>query len=274
MNKYNLIKAAKYVFIFLMVCIALFPFVLVFFTSFKTHVDAIAMPPKWLFSPTLKNYIVQFTNREVLKATKNSVIIGVSATIISTCLGVCTGYIISRFKNRWLKVLSQSTLWLRIVPPISLVIPYFIIWYKLDKLDTYLSLIVMYVVVALPLITWMMISFFQDVPVSVEESAQLDGCTRLQILRYVVIPMVLPGIFAASSLAFIGLWNEFLFAVFITGEKIRTLPIELYNSLGVFELDWGRLSSIAVFSIIPPIVFIAFTQKYLVRGLTMGAIKE
>jgi len=272
-KKNKILKAIKYIFLLLVVSVGLFPFVLVFLTSIKTRVDAIAMPPKWIFVPTLENYIAQFTNIGVINATKNSLIIAGSATLIAIFLGIFTGYILARFKFKGSGLLSQLTLWLRMVPPITLVIPYFVIWHIVDLMDSYFALIIMYVVLVLPLMVWMMISFFMEIPIEVEEAALVDGCNRWQVLRYIVIPMVVPGIFAASSLSFISLWNEFLFAAFISGENTRTLPVELYNSLGIFELDWGRLSTIAVFAIIPAIIFISLTQKYIVRGLTMGAVK-
>ena len=120
----------------------------------------------------------------------------------------------------------------------------------------------------------MMYSFFQEIPIEIEEAALVDGCNRWQTLRHVLIPAVLPGIFTASSLSFILVWNEFLFALFITGKATRTLPVEIYNKIGYYRLDWAKLSTTGVAAIIPAILFISLTQKYIVRGLTMGAVKE
>lgn len=139
--------------------------------------------------------------------------------------------------------------------------------------DTYLSMVLMYIALALPLMVWMIRSFFLDFAVEIEEAALVDGCSRWQMLRLVATPAILPGILASSTLAFISLWNEFMFALFNTGRVTRTLPIEIYNSIGYYQLDWARLSSTAIIAIIPAIIFIALTQKYLVRGLTMGAVK-
>jgi multiple sugar transport system permease protein len=275
MKKKKILKVIKYVFLALAVSIGLIPVVLVFLTSLKTPVDARAMPPKWFFVPTLQNYVEQlFKNKEFINTAKNSLIIAGSATLISIFIGVFTGYVLVRFKFIGSRLLSQATLWLRIVPPITLVIPYVVMWSKLNLTDTYFAIIVMYITVVIPLIIWMMHSFFQEIPIEVEEAALIDGCDRLKALRYVVIPMVLPGIFAASSLSFIILWNDFLFALYITGQNTRTLPIELYNSLGLFWLEWEKLSTIAIAAVIPAIIFVTLTQKYIVRGLTMGAIKE
>ena len=271
--KKKILKFIKYAFLALAASIGIFPFLLIFSTSIKTRVDAIAMPPKWFFIPTLENYIELLSNMDFINSAKNSLIIAGSATLIATFLGIFAGYTLARFKFIGSRLLSQSTLWLRMVPPITLVIPYFIIWSRLKLADTYLAIIIMYITIALPIITWMMYSFFQEIPIEVEEAALVDGCKRWQVLRYITIPMVLPGIFAASSLSFILLWNEFLFALFTTGKNTRTLPVEIYTSIGYYELDWAKLSTIAVFAIIPAIIFISLTQKYIVRGLTMGAVK-
>lgn len=271
--KKKILKFIKCVFLALAASIGIFPFLLIFLTSIKTRVDAIAMPPKWFFIPTLENYIELLSNMDFINSAKNSLIIAGSATLIATFLGIFTGYTLARFKFIGSRLLSQSTLWLRMVPPITLVIPYFIIWSRLKLADTYLAIIIMYITIALPIVTWMMYSFFQEIPIEVEEAALVDGCKRWQVLRYIIIPMVLPGIFAASSLSFILLWNEFLFALFTTGKNTRTLPVEIYTSIGYYELDWAKLSTIAVFAIIPAIIFISLTQKYIVRGLTMGAVK-
>jgi len=271
--KKKILKFIKCAFLALATSMGIFPFLLIFLTSIKTRVDAIAMPPKWFFIPTLENYIELLSNMDFINSAKNSLIIAGSATLIATFLGIFTGYTLTRFKFIGSRLLSQSTLWLRMVPPITLVIPYFIIWSRLKLADTYLAMIIMYITIALPIVTWMMYSFFQEIPIEVEEAALVDGCKRWQVLRYIIIPMVLPGIFAASSLSFILLWNEFLFALFTTGKNTRTLPVEIYTSIGYYELDWAKLSTIAVFAIIPAIVFISLTQKYIVRGLTMGAVK-
>jgi multiple sugar transport system permease protein len=270
----KVLKIVKYLFLALAAFIGIVPFVLVFLTSIKTRVDAIAMPPKWIFTPTFANYIEELFNTDFINTAKNSLIIAGSATIISTFFGIFAGYILVRFKFKGRRLLSQSILWLRMVPPITFVIPYFIIWSNLKLSDTYFAIIAMYITIALPLISWMMYSFFQEIPVEIEEAAMVDGCNRWQTLRYVLIPTVFPGIFAASSLSFIYLWNEFLFALFITGKNTRTLPVEIYSSIGYYEMNWAKLSTIAVVAIIPAIIFISLTQKYIVRGLTMGAVKE
>ncbi|QPM67483.1 carbohydrate ABC transporter permease [Atribacter laminatus] len=269
----SLRRFLKYLFLAVVAFIGLIPFILIVLTSIKTTVDALAMPPKWFFTPTLQNYQKLITSIDFLKSIKNSLIIGVGATIAATGLGITTSYTLTRFHFKGDKAFSYFILALRIVPPITFVIPYFLIWRSLKLADTYFSMITMYVTLVLPLLIWMIRSFFAEIPYEIEEAAMVDGCTRWQTLRYVLIPTVIPGIMASATLSFIFVWNEFMFALLNTGRNTRTLPIEIYNSLGYYQLDWAKLSSSAVIAIIPVIIIIALTQKYIIRGLTMGAVK-
>ena len=269
----ELLNVAKHAFLVLVALVSLAPFLLVVTTSLKTKVDAIALPPKFIFVPTLANYVEQLGNEAFFNAVKNSLLIAFSATAIATVIGVLAGYALSRFRFRFSGAFGNSFLLLRAVPPIALVIPYYLIWGNLHLTNTYVSIIVMYLAIALPLLVWMMRSFFVEVPIEIEEAALVDGCTRFQALRLVLIPLVVPGIVAAAGLAFIIIWNEFMFALFNTGVDTRTLPVEIYNSLGYYETNWAKLSSAAVVAVIPAIIFVALTQRYIVRGLSMGAVK-
>lgn len=253
--------------------LSLIPFILVVLTSIKERNIAIAMPPQWLFMPTFENYKKLLTDAYFLRTILNSFIIAFGATFIALMVGVLAGYGFSRFKFKGSGIFSYMILTLRTVPPIVFVIPYFLIWRNLRLNDTHLSMILMYITLCLPLIILMMRSFFIDVPIEIEEAAMVDGCSRWKTLTLIVVPAVAPGIMAAATLAFITLWNDFIFAMFNTGRHTRTLPVEIYSSLGYYQMDWAKLSTSAVIAIIPAVLFIAFTQKYIVRGLTMGAVK-
>ena len=269
----SLRRFLKYLFLAVVAFIGLIPFILIVLTSIKTTVDALAMPPKWFFIPTLQNYQKLIASIDFLKSIKNSLIIGIGATLVATALGITTSYTLNRFRFQGDRAFSYCILSLRIVSPITFVIPYFLIWRTLNLADTYFSMIIMYVTLILPLLIWMIRSFFAEIPYEIEEAAMVDGCTRWQTLRYILIPTVIPGIMASATLSFIFVWNEFMFALINTGRNTRTLPIEIYNSLGYYQLDWAKLSCSAVIAIIPVIIIIALTQKYIIRGLTMGAVK-
>jgi multiple sugar transport system permease protein len=249
------------------------PFILIFFTSIKERVIALSMPPVWFFVPTLKNYRELLTDAVFLRAILNSLVIAAGSTFIATVVGVLAGYGFSRFRFRGSGFFTYIILSLRMVPPIVFVIPYFLLWRFVRLNDTHISIILMYLTLCLPLMILMMRSFFVDVPVEFEEAAMVDGCSRWQTLWLILVPALRPGILAASTLAFIALWNDFILAMFNTGRNTRTLPIEIYTSLSYYQLDWNKLSTSAVIAVIPAIVFISLTQKYIVRGLTMGAVK-
>jgi len=267
--------AAKYFTVGMVALFGLLPFILMVSTSIKSERDAFAMPPKWIFfTPTFKNYLKLLEEVAFVRAIFNSTVIAAGATIVATVIAILAGYALTRFRFRGKGALSNLILSLRAVPPIAFVIPYFVIWRSLHLADTYFAMIIMYVALCLPLLTLMIRSFFIDIPIEIEEAAMVDGCTRWQALRLVLIPAIIPGITASGIMAFILLWNEFLFALFTTGRITKTLPVQIYASLGLYYLDWGRLSSAAVIAVIPAIIFIAFTQKYIVRGLTMGAVKK
>jgi multiple sugar transport system permease protein len=269
----QVMRAAKIVTLLVITFVTLVPFLLVLMTSLKSKVDSVALPPKWFFVPTFENYVEQLANEDFFNAAVNSLIIASVTTVIATLIAVFAGYALARYRFRGQGLFAYSFLLIRAVPPIAFVIPYFMIWRDLDLRDTYQSMVVMYLTLALPLMVWMMRSFFVEIPAEIEEAAQVDGCTRLQAMRHVLIPNVMPGIVAAAGLSFILVWNEFMYALFNTGTATQTLPVEIYKSLGYFETNWGKLSSAAVVAVIPAVIFVGLTQRFIVRGLSMGAVK-
>jgi multiple sugar transport system permease protein len=266
-------RIAKITTLLVVVLVTLLPFLLVLMTSLKTKVDSVALPPKWIFTPTLENYLEQLGNEEFFHAALNSLVIASLTTVLATLIAVFSGYALARFRFRGQGAFAYSFLLIRAVPPIAFVIPYFMIWRDLGWRDTYQAMIVMYLTLALPLMVWMLRSFFVELPIEIEEAAMVDGCTRLGAMRHVLIPNVMPGIVAAAGLSFILVWNEFMYALFNTGTQTRTLPVEIYQSLGYFETNWAKLSSAAVVAVIPAAILVGLTQRFIVRGLSMGAVK-
>ena len=269
----KLATLAKHVLLALYLFLSLAPFILLVLTSIKNGNDAMAMPPAWLFMPTFANYASLLSDREFIGAVINSVIVAFGATAISTAAGTLTGYAFARFRFAGRSALSFLILVMRMIPPIALVVPYYLLWQWLGLRDTHIALIAMYVALSLPIVVWMMYSFFLDFPTEIEEAAIVDGASRWKTFRLIVVPAMYPSILASATLAFLLVWNEFIFAQFNTGRVTRTLPVEIYSKLGVFGFDWGILSASAVIAVVPAVVFFALTQKHLVRGLTMGAVK-
>ena len=252
----------------------LFPIFWITTASFKTELSLYARPPQWfLFSPILDNYRRVLTNIPFFQYLTNSLVIAIGTTVGSLVLGVLAGYGFARFRFRGSDAVRFLVLVTRMAPRIVLVVPYYLMMQKLGLLDTYTGLLIAYVSFALPFTIWLLIGFFMDVPLEIEEAAMIDGCNRLAVLLRVVIPIVAPGIVVAAIFAFLVSWNEFLFALILSGVNAKTLPVVIAGfSTDVGPL-YGEMSAAAVMVMLPNIVMTVALQRFLVRGLTLGAVK-
>jgi multiple sugar transport system permease protein len=239
-------------------------------SSFKTQVDIIAWPPKLIFSPTLHNYQKVFGEQDFLKYFKNSTIIGVLSVGFSLVLGLPAAYSISRFAQQKLAVFILLA---RLMPGISFLMPWYIVFSRLGLMDSYVALVLSHMLIALPIVVWIMTSYFNTIPRELEESAMVDGATRQYAFWTVVLPLSGPGIITATTLSFIFSWNNFMFSQVLSMEKTKTLPIAVYNFVSYAEVDWGGVMAAAVAIMAPAIVLTMIFQKYVVKGLTMGAVK-
>ncbi len=248
----------------------LFPFVWMLASSFKTQVDIISWPPKFIFSPTVRNYVKVFAEQNFFRFFVNSTIIGVSAVAISLLLGLPAAYSIARFNQ---KKTSVFILVARLMPGISFLMPWYIIFSRLGLMDSYAALILSHMLIALPIVVWIMSSYFESIPTELEESAMVDGATRQRAFIAVILPVSGPGIVTATTLSFIFSWNNFMFSQVLSMEKTKTLPIAVYNFVSYAEVDWGAVMAAAVAIMTPAIILTMIFQKYVVKGLTMGAVK-
>lgn len=255
------------IFISLMV---LFPFLWMLSSSFKTQTDIIAWPPKLIFTPTLQNYEKVFGEQDFLKYFVNSTVVGGLAVGLSLVLGLPAAYSISRFTQ---KKLALFILLARLMPGISFLMPWYIIFSRLNLMDTYVALVLSHMLIALPIVVWIMSSYFDSIPVELEESAMVDGATRQYAFWAIILPMSGPGIITSVTLSFIFSWNNFMFSQVLSMEKTKTLPIAVYNFVSYAEVDWGGVMAAAVAIMAPAIVLTMIFQKFVVKGLTMGAVK-
>jgi len=239
-------------------------------SSLKTQVDIVAWPPKLIFSPTLQNYERVFREQNFLKYFINSSIIGISAVAFSLLMGLPAAYSIARFKQ---KRLSMFILIARLMPGISFLMPWYIIFSRLKLMDSYVALILSHMLITLPIIVWIMSSYFESIPIEMEESAMVDGATRQHAFLTVVLPVAGPGIVTSITLSFIFSWNNFMFSQVLSMERTKTLPIAIYNFVSYAEVDWGAVMAAAVAIMAPAIILTMIFQKYVVKGLTMGAVK-
>ena len=248
----------------------LFPLAWMLLSSLKTQVENTAYPPVWVFTPTLGNYREVFQKNPFFTFTVNSLVVAVGSTGLALLLGLPGAYAIARFKRTGI---ALAILTARIAPGIGYLIPWFILFTKAKMIDTYAALILTHLIVALPLVLWVMIGFFEDVPGDLIESARIDGCTHFAAFLRIALPLAKPGIVATGILAFIFSWNNFLFSLIIAGFKTRTLPIAVYSFLSYEEINWGGLTAAATVITLPVLLLALLVQKHIVRGLTLGALK-
>jgi multiple sugar transport system permease protein len=252
--------------------IFLFPIYWLFMISFKTPAEIFAYPPVWWPEALqLANYAVLFKDGDVIVIWNSLVIAGLS-TLISMLLGTLAAYSLVRFgtggENLAVWIISQ-----RMVPPIAIVFPIFLIYVWFGLVDTYGGLVLLYTAFNLPYVIWMMRGYIAEVPLELEESARVDGCTRWQVLLQVVFPMVRTGLFATAVFTFVFAWNEFLFALILTRTEVVTFPVQVTHYFGGQSNFWAKIAALSVLGTLPIFLAVASMQRFLVRGISMGAVK-
>jgi multiple sugar transport system permease protein len=253
--------------------VILFPPVVLFLTSIKTELDALSFPPKWIFKPTLENYTEIFEFSPFTGYLLNSLIVASFNTGVVLVLGSLAAYSLARFRFKGADSIAFWILSIRMMPPVAAIIPLYIVMKNLRLLDTPWSLVIIYLTFNLPFAVWMMKSFFQEIPREIEENALVDGCSVFGAFRTIALPLAAPGLAATGILTFIFSWNEFLFALILTGSKAVTLPVGITGYIKETGINWGYMTAGGALALIPVIVFTILVQKHLVKGLTMGALK-
>lgn len=258
--------------IFLIVIILL-PLYWMVSTSLKTANDTFAVPPVFVFKPTFDHYQVLFDEGRVPSSLLNSLIVAVFASLLALVLGTPAAYALARFDFR-----GKSHLWFwiisnRFISPIVVAVPFFLLARDLSLLNTRLALILVYLTFNLPLVIWLCIDQFRAVPREVEQAAFVDGAGAFRVFTTIALPLAVPGIAVAGILCFVFSWNEFLFSLVLTREEARTAPVEAANFMTGFGVRWGEMMATGTLIVLPVVIFAAFASRYLVRGLTMGAVK-
>ena len=238
--------------------------------SFKTIVDIMNPKKMFVFTPTIKNYIEVFTKYSFLKPIINSLIVSTGATVLACLFGLPAAYAIARYKQNKLSLIILAV---RIIPAITFLVPWYIIFSKLKMTGTYTSLIMANLLVSLPLIVWIVTPYFGSIPKELEEAAFIDGSSVFNSFIRIMIPLSAPGIFTAAILSFIYAWNNFLFALILSSSSTKTLPMAVFNFISYTSVNWGGLMAAAVVITGPVIIVSIALQKYVVSGLTAGAVK-
>ena len=262
-----------------------FPVLWIILTAFKTHNDALAVPPKWLFTPTLENFIGVFS-RTYIKGQEavdtgfdlfffNSIFIAGVSVLLAIILGTLAAYAFSRYPLRGNDTYLFVILTTRMLPPIVVIIPIFLMFRIAGLSGTYLGIILLYTAFNLPFTVWMMKSFFDELSRDVEDAARMDGSSDRKVFFSICLPQVKAGIAATAVFGLILTWNEFLFALLLTGVETRTVPVAMAQTIGGdIGVRWGLLAAIETLFLIPVFVVTFVLQQHLLRGVTFGTIKR
>ncbi|HEX7004876.1 MAG TPA: carbohydrate ABC transporter permease [Trueperaceae bacterium] len=254
---------------------SLVPIVWLILNSFKSRLDIFAFPPKLFFSPNLDSYrhFLSLGEGTILPNLWNSVVIASLSTVLTIVAGCLAAYAFSRLTFNGRLPLLMSVLATRLLPPITAVIPLFLLMRDLRLLDTHLGLVIVYAAINVPFAIWILKSFFDTIPRELEESARVDGCTTLRALRHITLPLALPGVAATATFIFVLAWNEFTFAFIFTSINAKTMPVVIAETLGELQIYWQDMSALATLIALPGLLFAGFMQRFLVTGLTAGSVK-
>lgn len=254
---------------------AIFPIYWTITTGLKTQRATFEQPPQLVpREPTLDHYLDVLGRPEFLSALTTSIVLTVTSTALCIVIGGLAAYALTRFRFPTARLLESAILVLRILPAIALVVPLYKIFATLSILDSLPALIFVYMAINLPFAVWLLASFLSQVPVDLEDAAQVDGASRLQVLLLVVLPLAAPGIIATSLFVAILAWNEYLVPVILGTTRVKPLSVFIAGFVGSRTVEWGQLSAAASLAILPIIVFSVIVQRYLVSGLSLGALKE
>ncbi|MDI9505880.1 MAG: carbohydrate ABC transporter permease [Clostridiales bacterium] len=259
-----------YLFLAVVLLLVLFPLIWMLLASFKTNAEILNVKRMFRFTPTLKNYFSVFVKYNFKRPLVNSFIISFVSTIIALIMGLPASYSIARER---MHIFSGIILMIRIVPAISFLVPWYTLFSKLNLAGTFTSLILCHLIVSLPLIIWIMIPYFETLPLELEHSAWIDGCSKAGSFLRIMLPLSSPGILTCGILAFIFSWNNFMFALVLSSSRTLTLPLAIYQFISYSNVDWGGIMAASVVITMPIIIISFFLQRYIIAGLTAGAVK-
>lgn len=263
--------------LFILLCgftvINLTPVIWAFMTSLKAPVDAFAVPPKFIFEPTFEFHREVWVERQFWRFLINSVFVSVITVIVSVSIGTMAAFALSRLRSHAANAFLLALIAMRMFPHILLAIPFYVIATRLQLIDSYFALIASMVAINQPFTIWLMRSFFVEVPRELDEAATIDGCSAWQFFTKVALPIVRPGIWVTCLFSLVLAYNEFLFALVLSGPLTKTLPVAIAEYGGEDIRYWSLSAAAALGIMLPIVMFMVFLQKHLVRGLALGAVK-
>lgn len=278
MNKRTRILDVGYYFVIVIFLgLVLFPIIWMLSTAIKPNQDIIQVVPRWIPAhPTLDHFLNVLREGITITFLKNSLFVASLTTIFSILIGLPAGYAFSRYKYCGSALIKLGILATQMFPGVVLLISFYIILYRLKLLNTYFAIIISHTSFALPFAIWLMASFIDTLPVELEESAQIDGCSRLGAMIRVVFPLVTPGILATGFFTFMQSWDEYIYVLTLTSsDRMRTLPVGMVGIfVGEYSYKWGDMMACSLLFALPVLILFIFLQRFLIAGLTAGAVKE
>jgi multiple sugar transport system permease protein len=268
----TLVKVVRHALLLTWSFIVLFPLYWLASMSLKPPGEVNSLPPDWIFLPTVFNYITLIQQQEFVTAFANSLLMVGASVFLVLLIGVPAAYVLSRWDIPMERDVLVWILSSRMLPPIAVVLPFFIIFRSFNLFDTRIGMVLMYISINLSLVVWVMKAFFDGIPETLEEAARVDGATRFQGFRKVVLPAAKPGIFSVAIISFIFAWIELLFGLVLTSFKAVPVTLFVYSFIGSRSIEWGMLAAASTAMIIPVIVFLILVNKYLAAGLSFGVV--
>lgn len=270
-------RVVSYLVLIVIGLVGIAPFAYLLVLSFKARIDILEVPPSLDFdwAQIKENYDIVIHEKQYLTFVGNSVLVTGISTLIALVLGVPAGYAFSRLRFRGRDTWASTILSFRFMPPVAVAIPIFLLIEQLGLTNSYAGLILPYVAFSLPLVIWIMIGFFDEIPTEIDEAAMVDGLTRPQVLLRVLLPLARPGMLVAATFGVIFIWNEFLVGLYVVNTPEReTIPIGAAALLTVESpIEWNIAATVGVFTVIPILIFSMVVQRYIVRGMTAGAVR-
>ena len=256
-----------------LVALWLFPIYWIVLTSFKTPLIINEPVPVFWFTPTLQNYQHLFEEFKFARILQNSLTIVSITTVVVIALALLAAYALGRMDVRGGKHIALWMLSLRFMPPIAIVLPFFVVWQRIGLTDTYLGLILIYVAFNLPFAIWLLRGFLVEVPRDLDEAAMLDGLGHLAILRRIILPVIAPGVAVTAIFTFMFAWNEYLMALVLTSRNASTVPVTVSKFIQAYSILWGDVGAAATIELLPVLVVVFLLQRHIMRGITLGAVK-
>ena len=258
---------------FFAVSFTLLPIIWLFMLSIKSKGETFTKPPKLIFDPTINNYINLWDNDLFKDTFFNSIFITLISIVLSITIALFAAYALKRYQIRFKTAFMQWLLLAYMLPEFLFVLPMFTIYQTIGLYDTYLGMAIIYQVHVLPFSIWMLRSFLEEIPKEIDDAAIIDGCGPLQAIFRIYLPLIIPGIVATAILNGIWVWNELAIALGLTFFDAQPITVGVASFRGYASIDWGGMTGSAIISMVPMVLFAAFAQKHIVKGLTLGSVK-